>query len=96
MTDQAVGDAAVPSPPQLRQGAGAFAGISLGLFLLAAAALGYAFLVGAYGSALLSFLALLALSIPTLILVAVWVEVQVDNRRAIRRYEAEVARSTRV
>jgi hypothetical protein len=86
----------VPSPPQLRRGPGAFAGISLGLFLLAAAALGYAFLVGAYGSALLSFLALLALSIPTLIPVAVWVEVQVDNRRAIRRYEAEVARSTRV
>jgi hypothetical protein len=81
MTDQAVGDVAVPDPPQLRQGPGAFAWISLGLFLLAAAALGYAFLVGAYGSALVSFLALLVLSLPTLILMAVWIEVQVDNPR---------------
>jgi hypothetical protein len=94
MTDRPRGDAAVPNrpiAPQLRQGPGAFAWISLGLLVLAAAALGYAFLVGAYGSALVSFFAVLALSLPTLILMAVWIEVQVDNRRAIKRYEADVA-----
>jgi hypothetical protein len=96
MTDEASGDAVVanrPIAPQLRQGPGAFAWISLGLLILAAAALGYAFLVGAYGSALVSLFAVLALSLPTLILMAVWIEVHVDNRRAIKRYEAQIANS---
>lgn len=96
MADHGVEDAAGPNPPQLRQGPGAFAWISLGLFAVAAGALGYALLVGAYGSALVSLLALLALSLPTLILMAVWIEVQIDNRRAIRRYEAEVASSAAI
>jgi hypothetical protein len=91
--DATTGDA--PTPPKLRQGPGPFAWISLALLLLAAGALGYAGVVGAYGSALVSALALIALSPPTLILMAVWIEVQVDNRRAMRRYEAAVGRSTR-
>lgn len=86
--------APAPTPPVLRQGPGAFAWISLALFLLAALALGYAFVVGAYGSALISALALIALAIPTVILMAVWIEVRLDNLRAIRRYEAEIASST--
>lgn len=96
MTDQVVGKEAVPYPPQLRQGPGAFAWISLSLLVLAAGALGYAFFVGAYGSAIVSLFAVLALSLPTLILMAVWIEVHIDNRRAVRKYEAAVASSTEI
>lgn len=79
-----------PVPSQLRRGPGAFAWISLGLFVLAAAALVYAVIVGAYGSALISMFAVIALSLPTLILMAVWIEVRIDNRRLTRRRETEV------
>lgn len=67
--------------------------IALAPFLLTAGALGYAAAVGAYGSALISALAFIALSIPNLILMAVSIEVRVDNRRAMRQYEAALARS---
>jgi uncharacterized membrane protein YciS (DUF1049 family) len=78
-----------PVSRPLRQGPGAFAWISLGLFVLATAALVYAFIVGAYGSALVSMLAVAALSLPTLILMSVWIEVRIDNRRVTRRREAD-------
>jgi hypothetical protein len=77
----------MPAPPALRRGPGALAWVSLGLFVLALVALLFAFAVGAYGGALVSFFAALLLSVPTLILMAVWIEVRVDNKRAIERYE---------
>ncbi len=77
--------AQVPQP--LRRGPGAFAWISLALLILAAGALVYAFIVGAYASALISMFAVIVLSLPTLILMAVWIDVRVDNRK-LRRYEA--------
>ncbi len=83
-----------PVSTQLRQGPGVFAWISLGLLILAAAALVYAFVVGAYGSAIISMFAVVALSLPTLILMAVWVEVRIDNRRLTRRCEAELSGTT--
>ena len=68
--------------------------VSLVLLVLALGSLVFAVITGAYGLTLVSIFAALALSIPTLILMAVWIEVQIDNRAAIERFEAEVARST--
>jgi hypothetical protein len=96
MADQAGEGVAVPTPPHLRHGPGAFAWISLGLFVLAVGALIFALLVEAYVTFLVLFFAVLALSIPTLILMAAWIEVQIDNRRATRRYEAAVAGSAAI
>lgn len=83
------------APQQLRQGPGAFAWISLALLILAGGALTFAFIAGAYGGALISMFAVIVLSLPTLILMAVWIEVRVDNRRLLQRYEAERSRSTK-
>lgn len=93
MTDQAVGEVAVPDPPQLRQGPGAFAWISLALLALAAGTLVLGAITGAYGLTVASILAVMALSFPTLILMGVWIEVRNDNRAALRRFEAAVAKS---
>lgn len=93
LSNHAPANSEAPIPPTLRQGPGAFAWISLALFVLAGAALGYAFLEGAHGGAVISALALIVLFFPTVILMAAWIEVHVDNRREVRRYEAEVARS---
>lgn len=94
MPDQALGDFSVPNPRKLRQGPGAFAWISLALLVLAAGTLVFAVLTGAHGLTLMSTFAVLALSIPTLILMAVWIEVRIDNRAATKQLQAEIASAT--
>lgn len=97
MTEQAAADEVTAHPPiapQMRQGPGAFAWISLALLALAAETLVFAVVTGAYGLTLVSIFAVFALSIPTLILMGVWIEVWIDNRAALKRYETETIRGT--
>lgn len=66
--------------PARRRGPGAFAWVSLTLFVLALAAFLFAVAVGAYGGAIVTFFAVLGLSVPTLILMGAWIEVHIDDR----------------